>query len=122
VIFGADNSIGIVASAHIYRSLPTCEFVVSMYTITGVVVANLHWPFANALEAGQYIWQMHIPKSHLRQGEYVVSVALIRKFETLTNETIVFYCLWDRALAFRVDEGYVGQMPLGLVLMPTIPP
>jgi lipopolysaccharide transport system ATP-binding protein len=122
VIFGADDSIGVSASARISLSIPTCEFVVSIYTLNGTVVANLHWPIANGLEIGQHTWQMRIPEPHLRQGEYMVSVALILNFEILNNETIVFYSLWDRALAFRVDEGYVGQTPLGMVVMPTLPP
>ena len=67
------------------------------------------------------MWQLTLEDTHLRQGEYIVSAGIMQQFETVSNENIVFYCLWDRALSFRIDEAYIGNTPLGLVAVSTSP-
>jgi len=106
----------------IHQALPMCTFVVSMYALNGTVVAQLWWPIPNGLSVGQHTWRIVLSTSNLRQGEYIISCGLSREFLTTTNEAMVFYCLWDRALSLRVDEGHMGSMPLGIVRLQTDPP
>lgn len=122
VIFRLNEPVIIMGEASIAKPIPTCGFSLTIYNLSGVVAANLFWPFAGGLAPGQSSWQVLLPTPHLRQDEYLISCGIIKEFVTATNATVQFYCRWSRALSFRVDESFIGNMPLGLVLMETDPP
>ncbi len=122
VIFDLNETIGIKAGALVQKEIPVCGFSISIYALNGSVVSNLFWPFDQGLQAGVQSWEVLIQTPNLRQGEYVISCALIKEFITTSNESVEFYCRWSRALSFRVEETFIGSMPLGLVLMETLPP
>jgi len=121
VIFGMNEEVGISVKALIRKEIPVCEFALTIYSMNAVVLSNLSWPFPGGLRTGEQEWKISIPISNLRQGEYLISCGVIKEFLTTSNEVVVFYCRWSRALSFRVEEGYVGNMPLGVVLMHTDP-
>lgn len=121
VIFGLNEMIGINVAARIYKNIPVCGFVVSIYALNGSVITNLFWVFSQGLTAGERRWKIWLEAPNLRQGEYVISCGIIKEFLTTSNEAIVFYCQRNRSPSFRVEEGFIGNMPLGVVLMRTEP-
>jgi hypothetical protein len=122
VVFSPNEGVRIRITAAIHHPIPVCGFSLSIYTLSGIVVANLFWPFQNGLSVGEPIWEVYLQNPNLRQGEYIISCGVIREFLTTSNENVVFYCRWSRAISFRIDENYIGNMPLGLVHMNTDPP
>lgn len=122
VIFGMNEEVTISVKALIRKDIPVSEFALTIYSMNAVVVSNLCWPFPDGLRTGVQKWTISIPIPNLRQGEYLISCGVIKEFLTASNEVVVFYCRWSRALSFRVEEEYIGNMPLGMVLMQTEPP
>jgi lipopolysaccharide transport system ATP-binding protein len=122
VMFDLEDPIGFKGVVQVFKDIPKCGFSVSIYALNGSVVTNLYWPFEEQFTAGKYSWNVMINNPNLRQGEYIVSCGIIEEFLTTTNETVVFYCKWTRFSSFRIEETYIGNMPLGMVLMQTDPP
>jgi ABC-type polysaccharide/polyol phosphate transport system ATPase subunit len=127
VIFALNEAIGVKVTVRVHRNIPKCGFVITIYTVNGGVMANMFWSIPTGLPPGVQSWRIIIETSNLRQSEYVISCALVeeavaRNFYTASNEIVVFYCLWDRVLSFRIEEGFMGQMPMGIVFMQTHPP
>lgn len=81
--------------------------------------------FFDALEAPpiekgkSYRYLAGIPDFCLRQGDYVLSVDLLKEFsfQTVPGVRFPFIAHWDRSVFFKVDEGYRGIVDLGLVAM-----
>ena len=48
----------------------------------------------------------------------VASAELLPVYDCLETEKLPYYCHWDRCVMFRVDEGYVGHIPQGVIALP----
>jgi len=57
----------------------------------------------------------------LRQGEYFMNMELlpIFDFNWPASERLPYLCLWDRCVFFKIDEGYHGTIPLGILTIPS---
>lgn len=121
-VFRLDEPVYFAVEVDVFQPLTQASCVISVYTLNGNVAANLHWPIKQGLKPGRHRWRVALTTPNLRQGEYLISCGVAKEFITTTNEVMVFYCLWSRAVSFRVDEGHLGNTPLGIVRMDTYPP
>ncbi len=122
VVFGPGESLQITVRAAVRMPLPVCELALAIYSMSNVVIATAAWPLPGGLTVGEHEWTMSIERPNLRQQEYLVSAALVREAPRATNERVQFYCRWNRSLSFRVEEGLVGNLPVGLVNLEMNPP
>ncbi len=121
-VFGMGQSIHVQIDADVRTAIATCEFSFAIYTPENAVIAVGHWPIRGGFSVGTWTWSFSIQEPNLRQGEYLLSLAIIREFSEATNEDCVFYSLWNRSLSFRIDEARVGRAPMGLVRLQLAPP
>ena len=70
------------------------------------------------MRPGRAQWDVMVDAPNLRQGDYVASVELLSHYDPMATEKLPFYCHWNRCVVFRVDESYLGHIPLGLVDIP----
>ncbi len=122
VFFIPGEPITLAVEVDILAPIPQCGFVLTLYTLTNVVIGNFFWPIPEGLEPGRRAWEVIIENPNLRQNEYLVSCGLIQEHSTISNETTVFFCRWNRALSFRIEEEVVGSFPIGLVRLQSNPP
>lgn len=121
IMYSLEDTVNIEVDIQIKKEISKSDFVISIYSLSGVVIANLYWNVDRVLKVGVYRWQVSLVKPNLRQAEYIISSALIKEMNFTTNEEIKAFALWDRAISLRVEEDYIGNMPLGLVYLQTQP-
>jgi lipopolysaccharide transport system ATP-binding protein len=121
VVFEAAAPIALHVVVDVRRRIARCEFTMAIYTPSGVVLAVMRWPVAGGLDRGRHEWRIIFTEPPLRQGEYVLSFAIIREWSDVSNEKLTYYCEWNRNVSFRIDEGLVGTASMGLVRMESLP-
>lgn len=117
-VFPCGEPFGFRIAVRVQRTLPTCWLVIVMYDSRGNLVLLFRHRFDRPIEAGPRSWTAIAPRPNLRQGEYLASVELLPAYDIMATEKLPFYCHWNRCVSLRVDEQYLGHIPLGLVQLP----
>lgn len=114
-IFSLGEIINFEVTVDVKSVLPKCWIDLVIYDEKGSIVSMLVHEFAEPVTAGKKLINIQLKELCLRQGEYVVSLELLKEFNDSVVEKLPYYCHWNRCVVFRIDEGYVGNIPRGLI-------
>lgn len=119
-LFSFGEDIAIKVDLTVLKMIPTCEFAIAIYLVNNTVVYSGTWRMGENIMKGSYSLEVVIESPPLHQGDYVFSFALIDGLPQ-HGVTDCFYAEWNRTHIVRIDENYVGDMPLGLVSLTSSP-
>jgi lipopolysaccharide transport system ATP-binding protein len=122
VMYQVRDRIGVTVEIEVRQWIRQCHFGVSIYSLSDVVIGTFTWPIEAGLCEGRYRWEVHLQNPNLRQNTFLLSCALIESPPRATNENLVYFCRWNRAVTFKIDEGLIGNVPHGLIALETSPP
>jgi len=114
-IFGKGEKIGFKIATQVKIVLESCWLVMVIYDLKGNPIIVWRHQFKEKIQPGEYTWWLWDDHPVIRQDEYVVSFELIPYFDAMAMDKLPFYCHWDRGIKFRIDEGYMGHVPLGTI-------
>jgi hypothetical protein len=114
-VFGKGEKFGFKIVTQIHAVLRSCWLVMVIYDPKGNPVIVWRYQFPEEIRPGEYTWWLWDGHPVIRQDEYVVTFELIPYFDAMERDKLPFYCHWDRSLKFRIDEGYIGHVPLGTI-------
>ena len=117
-IFRDGEPFGMRITALVNAPLSPCWLAIVLYHQRGQQIAFWTHRFEAAVAAGRPHWDVMVETPNLRQGDYVASVELLSHFDPMATEKLPYYCHWNRCVVFRIDESYLGHIPLGLVHLP----
>jgi len=117
-VFTAGEPFGFETVAEVARPLDAASFGVTIYAPNGSVVCQTIRPLAAPLRPGRCRWRVRYDRPTLRQSDYVCSFSLSAAFDEVAMDLPESYARWSRAVTIRIDEGYTGHLPLGLVKLP----
>ena len=117
-VFASGETFGFRISATVHETLPVCWLVVVIYDSKGHKLCMWVAPFEEPIPGGKHTWELTADRPNLRQGEFVVSAELLDEYDSNALGKLSCYCHWNRCVVFRIDEGYVGNIPLGAVTLP----
>ena len=120
VLFDPGEPIELAARLTVFAPIAESVFCIEVGTTTGTVISVLYWPVARPLHRGDHSFTIRIDDSGLRQGEYLISAALMREVAT-DNSEVVYYCRWNRAVSFRVEERRLSKISGGLIALKATP-
>jgi lipopolysaccharide transport system ATP-binding protein len=120
-IFALGQAVGFDVYVAVRKPIKNGLFAISIYSTSGVVVANLLWKLGGTLVPGEHRWTFSLKQPNLRQGEYITSFALLDDRASVGNEAPRYYCCWNRLISIKVDEGIISPIPLGLVRLMVSP-
>lgn len=92
-----------------------CWLAIPIYDERGNCVFQKVKKMINGIPKGKIRYIFSIIQPQLRQGNYVFSIGLLSEYNPNSTSQLSFYCLWNRCIEFRIDEGYIGNIPLGIV-------
>lgn len=114
-IFSVGESINFKINVNIKNILPKCWIDMVVYDEKGNRVSLIVHRLEGAISPGNKVINIKLKKPNLRQGEYVMSLELLKHYDDTAVEKLPYYCHWNRCIVFRIDEGYVGNIPLGSI-------
>lgn len=113
VIFSLGEDFGFRIRAEIKRRLP-CWVVIVIYDSAGSRVCLITEDLGT-IGPGRKDINVVFSRANLRQGEYIASFCLQPSYDPTSLAQHPYYALWNRCVSFKVDEGYVGSIALGVV-------
>jgi lipopolysaccharide transport system ATP-binding protein len=117
-VFHRGEALGFQISVKVQRPLSPCWLALILYHQNGQQIASWIHRFEREIEPDRARWQVIVDRPQLRQGDYVASVELLSHYDPMATEKLPYYCHWNRCVVFRIDESYLGHIPLGLVELP----
>lgn len=114
-VISKGESFGFSILVDIRQPLLTCCLVAVVFDMKGNVVSVMKHHFEETLSPRTAHWRLMFPAPRLRQGEYVWSFDLVPHYDEMATEKMPFYCHWNRCVTIRIEEGYYGHVPLGIM-------
>lgn len=116
-VFALGESIGFKIVTEFRVRVPSFWLVGVIYDELGNRVAMPLHEFARGASPGRHEILLVLDRPTIRQGEYVMTVELLPEFDFYWpgDMRLPYLCHWDRCVFIKVDEGYSGTIPLGLV-------
>lgn len=114
-VISKGESFGFSILVNIWQPLLTCCLIAVVYDMKGNLVSIIKHHFEETLSPRTVHWRLMFPAPRLRQGDYVWSFDLVPHYDEMATEKMPFYCHWNRCVTIRIEEGYYGHVPLGIM-------
>ncbi len=115
-VFALHETFGFRVFTDVHKKLESAWLVLVVYDERGNKV-NMLLEDLGALDEGIYNIEVLHPNPNIRQGDYYLTIVIQPSFDWFAAGQHAFYCMWDRRIQIRIEEGYTGKIPLGLAVL-----
>jgi lipopolysaccharide transport system ATP-binding protein len=118
-VFDLHENFIINVELNVREALEKAWFTLAIYTHENMVVYVGHWQLGCNIKPGPLYFCITFNKPVLRQGEYILSFAVIDDYHA---SGFTYFSEWNRTHRIKINENYFGSIGLGAVEIITDPP